>query len=42
MKIKRKVAITCWNVLVDSVPVILPLIIKHKSIIIKHAKKIKL
>lgn len=38
---KRKAAIIVWNALVDAIPILLPLIIQHKDLIIKKAKKIK-
>lgn len=38
---KRKATIIVWNALVDAIPIILPLIIQHKDLIIKNAKRIK-
>jgi len=42
MSIKKKIAATCWNAFVDAIPILLPLVIEHKTAIIKKAKKIKL
>jgi hypothetical protein len=39
---KKKVAIILWNALVDAIPIILPLVIQHKDVIITKAKKIKI
>lgn len=38
---KKRTIIIIWNVLVGAITVILPLIIQHKDLIIKHAKKMK-
>lgn len=38
---KNKTFIIIWNLVVDSIPIVLPLLVKHKDTIIKCAKKIK-
>jgi len=38
---KKKFAIILWNAIVDAIPILLPLILQHKDLIIKNAKKIK-
>jgi adenylyl- and sulfurtransferase ThiI len=38
---KKKAAIILWNAFVDAIPILLPLIVQNKDLIIKNAKKIK-
>ena len=38
---KKKLLIMGWNAFVEAIPIILPLVIDNKDIIIKNAKKIK-
>jgi len=38
---KSKSAVVIWNAIVSLVPIVLPLIVQHKDLIIKTAKKVK-
>ena len=41
MSLKRKALIITWNAFVDTIPILVPIIIKHKGTIVKSVKKMK-